>query len=268
MKKRLFIFGIIASLAAFVSIKAANTEVAPEALAAEMAEAKTVDPKEIPKISKAFGHIIGQNLESLGLDFDMAAVIHGIQDSLNGIESPMSESECFQAISVIQENAFKKQSEDNLKKAEDFLTTNKAKQGVVELEAGKLQYLQMHEGSGELVKESDSPLIRYKGKFLNGKVFGESQENESISLNETIAGFKKAIVGMKEGEKREVYIHPELGYGTQGYFPPNELLTFEIEVVKANAPKAPEPALTQGMDAAQHLEEIATMDTEAATAVK
>ena len=28
----------------------------------------------------------------------------------------------------------------------------------------------------------------------------------------------------------------ERAYGTNGYLPPNSLLTFEIEVVKANAP--------------------------------
>ena len=49
---------------------------------------------------------------------------------------------------------------------------------------------------------------------------------------------------MKEGEKRTIYIHPELGYGTSGYLPPNSLLVFEIEVVKANATPEQEDSFT------------------------
>jgi peptidylprolyl isomerase len=40
---------------------------------------------------------------------------------------------------------------------------------------------------------------------------------------------------MQEGEKRTLYIHPEFAYGTKGILPPNSLLTFEVEIVKANA---------------------------------
>ena len=58
-----------------------------------------------------------------------------------------------------------------------------------------------------------------------------------LSLDEIIPGLKAGLVGMKEGEKRIVYVHPEMGYGTNGYLPPNSLLTFEIEIVKANSPK-------------------------------
>ena len=44
---------------------------------------------------------------------------------------------------------------------------------------------------------------------------------------------------MKEGEKRVIYIHPDLAYGTYGSLPPNSLLIFEIEVVKANTKLLP-----------------------------
>jgi peptidylprolyl isomerase len=43
---------------------------------------------------------------------------------------------------------------------------------------------------------------------------------------------------MKEGEKRRLYVHPDLGYGTTGQLPPNELLIFDIEVVKADSDDA------------------------------
>ena len=204
---------------------------------AEQAKAAVTEGQDLEKISKAFGHMIGQNLTSLGLDFDMKSVMQGIQDCMNGFPSPMTEAECIQAISVIQDNAFQKQSQENLRKAEEFLASNKSAAGVVEVDPGKLQYVILQTGSGKVVETDSSPVIRYSGKFVDGKVFGESREDEVITLNETIEGFKKGIVGMKEGEKRRIFIHPDFGYGTTGFLPPNALLAFDIEVVKANAPK-------------------------------
>jgi peptidylprolyl isomerase len=101
-----------------------------------------------------------------------------------------------------------------------------------------VQYKVEKAGEGVTVQEHDSPLLRYTGKFLDGTVFGSSKEDELISLDETLPGFTKGIIGMKEGEKRTLFIHPDLGYGTSGYLPPNSLLTFEVEVLKANAAPA------------------------------
>ncbi len=162
------------------------------------------------------------------------------------------------------------QCEDNLKQAEEFLTKNGKEKNVVSLEEGKLQYVKMKEGTGLAVQAHDSPLIRYTGKFLDGKVFGQSQDDEVISLDETLVGFSKSIVGMKEGEQRRIFIHPDLGYGKAGFLPPNSLLTFEIEVIKANAPKLDEAAVSAtsqgGSDRqafGEHSVEIATTDAPA-----
>jgi peptidylprolyl isomerase len=227
----------------------------------KQAAPSTTEVKDIRTISKAFGHLIGQNLESLGLEFDMNQVIVGIQERIRGEASPMTESECIQAISMIQEAAFQKQCEENLKKAEEFLTKNKKEAGVIEIEPGKLQYLRIQEGTGEEVQAHFSPVIRYVGKFLDGKTFGESQDTEVICLDETILGFSKSIVGMKEGEKRRIFIHPEYAYGTSGFIPPNSLLTFEIEVVKANTTKAEEQSISKTPDAGSISNEIANLDS-------
>lgn len=196
------------------------------------------DQINLNQVSEAFGHLIGKNLQTLGLEFDVTKVIKGIQDAIAGIESPMSETECVQAISLIQENAFQKQAKTNLQVAEEFLVSNSKKAGIVELEPNKLQYKVEQVGSGDTVKPHCTPTIRYTGRFSDGNVFGASKEGEAISLDETLPGFTRAIIGMREGEKRTVYIHPELGYGTSGYLPPNSLLTFEIEIVKADTPIA------------------------------
>jgi peptidylprolyl isomerase len=212
-----------------------------EKIVAQVEEKATVKEEEktldVPKVSEAFGHLIGKNLDSLGFKFDMDKIIQGIQDSVIGKDSPMSESECIQAISQDQEKKFKKLAEVNLQEAAKFLETNLSQEGIVVLEDKKLQYKVETEGTGETVQAHFSPLIKYTGKFLDGKIFGASKEDEMISLDETIPGFSKGIIGMKEGEKRTLYIHPDLAYGVNGNLPPNSLLTFEIELVKANNPQ-------------------------------
>lgn len=215
---------------------------------------------DIARVSESFGHLIGKNMETIGFQLDLAQVIKGLQDAAAGKESPMSEMECFQAISTVQEGVFKKQAAENLVKADEFLATNRKQEEMVSLEEGKLQYKIEKTGEGITVEEHFSPLIRYVGKFLDGKVFGASKEDEMISLDETIPGFTKGLIGMKEGEKRTLYIHPELGYGTNGYLPPNSLLTFEVELVKANASKLIESGALTSQDAAKShtTDEIAT----------
>lgn len=216
--------------------------------------------QDIAKVSKAFGHMIGQNLESLGLSFDMKEVMQGIQDCVNGVPSPMTEAECIQAISFIQESALQKQAQDNLRKAEEFLSKNKTAPGVIEVDPGKLQYTVLQTGTGAEVESDFSPIIRYSGKFLDGTVFGESHEDEVMSLSDTIEGFKKGIVGMKEGEKRRIFIHPDFGFGQTGFLPAGSLLTFDIEIVKANTPKAEDTTISTTASLADHAAEIASID--------
>lgn len=228
MKKQLKIlclFGVISFSTVFAEEKTAAQPTEPAA-----------QPEEITKISEAFGHVIGKNLENIGVKFDTTQVIKGLQDELAGKTSPMSEMECIQAIASVQDKIFKEQCVENLKKAEAFLSENSKHEGIVSLEEGKIQYIVSEKGEGAEVESHFSPLIRYTGKYLDGSVFGASKEEEMISLDEIIPGLKAGLVGMKEGEKRTVYIHPDLAYGTNGYLPPNSLLTFEVEIVKANAP--------------------------------
>lgn len=214
--------------------------------------ASNEEEKELAKISEAFGHLIGKNIDTLGVEFDMELVMKGLKDATSGKDSPMSESECIEAISVVQESAFKKKAQDNLAKAEAFLEKNSGCKNITTLEEGKLQYKVEKAGKGAKVEEHSNPVIRYVGKFIDGSVFGESKEDEAISLDETIAGFQKGLVGMKEGEKRTLYIHPDYGYGTQGFLPPNSLLTFEIEIVKADTPKEQlSDSVTMESDSAQ-----------------
>ena len=188
---------------------------------------------EVVKISEAMGHLIGKNLQALGLPLDISALVRGMHEASEGKESPLSEEECIQALAILQEESLAKAAEKNLTEALSFLEENKERKEVVSIEEGKLQYEVLKKGEGQAVQSYNAPLVRYKGRYLNGPEIPATEE--LIDLEESIPGFSRALLGMKEGESRTLYIHPELGYGKQGHPYPNSLLIFEVEVIKADA---------------------------------
>jgi peptidylprolyl isomerase len=213
-------------------------------------ETKTTPEKkkvDLEKLSETFGYFIGKNLNTAGMKFDIDLLIKGIRDGAAGKPAPMSETEYMTMINQVQENLFEEQSENNLAAANKFMKENEKASGVIVIVPEKLQYNVMKQGSGEAVEEHGTPLVHYVGKYLDGTTFGSSEETKTpikIALDQTIPGFSKGIVGMKEGERRKLFIHPDLGYGTSGQLSPNALLIFEVEVIKAKPPKDEEDELS------------------------
>jgi peptidylprolyl isomerase len=204
----------------------------------ETAQEKSYDKcshENMAKLSETLGHLIGKSIISGDVKYDVAEVLKGLEQCLNGKKSPMTEKEYLEAISSIKEDLFKKLSDSNLKAAEKFLETNKNAPNIHVLEDGKVQFKVDKEGSGtEVVQENSTVLVLYSGSLLDGQVFDSTTEGVVLELDETIEGFKKGLVGMKEGEKRVVYMHPDFGYGTNFPLSPNGLLTFNVEIVKIN----------------------------------
>lgn len=199
-----------------------------------------LSPQEMSSISEAFGNFIGRNLKMPGVKFDLESVVKGMRNGVEGRPAPISDKEYEEKMLKLQKIAFTKLSEENLQKANDFMKQNVKTTNVVEIEPGKLQYLVLEKGHDPVVPEHGRPLIHYTGKYIDGTVFGSSIEMGqpiNISLDQTVPGFSKGILGMKEGEKRRLFVHPDLGYGTSGHLPPNMLLVFDIEVIKANSPE-------------------------------
>ncbi len=202
----------------------------------EESSQKTEDESlDVAKISEAMGHLIGKNLQELGLSIDLASVVKGMQDAAAGKAPPLSEDQCVQAISLLQEENLSAAAEKNLSDAESFLEKNAKEEGIVAIEEGKIQYRITKKGDGAPVQTYNSPLLHYSVRVLNGSILGQSNEDEVVSLDETIPGFAKGVVGMKEGETRTLFVHPDLGYGKQNSPNPNSLLIFEISVTKADA---------------------------------
>lgn len=103
----------------------------------------TAEELDVSKVSEAMGHMIGKNLDALGLDFDLDAIVKGLKEEAEGKSSPMNEDECVQAIAILQEEKMERTVEEELKEADaisngdqikddedhPFSTTNSPKHG-------------------------------------------------------------------------------------------------------------------------------------------
>lgn len=98
-------------------------------------------------------------------------------------------------------------------------------------------------GNAESVEEGDTVSVRYAGRLEDGTLFDTNIEEVAIQegmekaayptldfvagAGQMIAGFDKAVIGMKEGEKKTITIQPEDGYGM-----PDPTLIQDIERVQ------------------------------------
>jgi len=103
---------------------------------------------------------------------------------------------------------------------------------------GGLKYTILKEGSGAVATKGKSVGVRYVGTLTkNGKKFDASTGKPftfRLGASEVIKGWDLGVAGMKIGEKRQLIIPAELGYGARGAgreIPPNSSLTFDVELV-------------------------------------
>jgi FKBP-type peptidyl-prolyl cis-trans isomerase len=231
---------IISILCAISTFAFAEEAAAPPAEAAPKPDAA----QQVVEASEAFGKLTAlhlKSMESIGIKFNADVAIQAFKDGLKGTTELKPEMEYFQVLAGIREVGLKETAAFNLKEAEEFLAKNKNEPGVKELETDKLQYRVEKEGTGPAVEANSTPLVRYTGKFLGETADESSAEENRIDLSEEEAalfpGFKQALIGMKEGEKGIVFIHPGLAFPDQKlHIHANKLITFELEVLKANMP--------------------------------
>jgi FKBP-type peptidyl-prolyl cis-trans isomerase FkpA len=125
-----------------------------------------------------------------------------------------------------------KQLEEDIAKIEQYLIDNNL---TAEKTESGLHYIITQEGTGIKPIASSAVEVRYKGYFLDNRVFDETTGSETISfrLNGVIKGWTEGLQYYREGGKGTLLIPSALAYGSnppQG-IPSNEVLIFDIELV-------------------------------------
>ena len=128
-----------------------------------------------------------------------------------------------------------------------FLEKNKNNDGVITLNSG-LQYKVLQSGDGDAYPTADSTCeCHYEGRtaqnYPSGDAFDSSYargEPTSFAPDRVIKGFGEAMQRMVEGDKWELYIPSDLGYGDDGRPPViggGDCLVFTLELLKINGGK-------------------------------
>jgi FKBP-type peptidyl-prolyl cis-trans isomerase FkpA len=118
----------------------------------------------------------------------------------------------------------------------EFLA-NHAKQPGVKVTASGLQYRVIKAGTGKKPESARATVkVHYTGKFIDGTTFDTSVGGSPVEfpLNRVIPGWTEGLQLMREGEKAELVIPYELGYGAEGSdgaIPPYQTLVFEVELI-------------------------------------
>ena len=196
------------------------------------------------KFSYLQGYTLANRLRSAGLEVNAESFTQAIHDALNGKPSIFSEEETEAIIAEQKKIEAAKQEEENadaaanLEKGKAFLAENAKKEGVTTLPSG-VQYRVIASGdaSGTSPKASDTVEVHYEGRRIDGKVFDSSYKRgkpASFPVSGVVKGFSEALQNMKPGDKWEVFIPSELGYGERARgadIRANETLIFTLELI-------------------------------------
>lgn len=105
--------------------------------------------------------------------------------------------------------------------------------------ASGLEYEIIQEGSGASPERGRHVTVHYTGRLEDGTKFDSSVDRGQpftfiIGVGQVIKGWDEGVMSMKVGEKRQLIIPSELGYGARGagrLIPPHATLVFDVELL-------------------------------------
>ena len=198
---------------------------------------------QMDSLSYAIGVNIGSAMKSQGLDsINVNTLGKAIQSALKGDSLLINDTAANMFLSEYFQNRQRRAAEENKKAGEQFLTENKAKQGITTTPSG-LQYQVLQEGTGAKPGPSDRVTVHYTGTTLKGEKFDSSHDRgtpATFPVGGVIPGWTEALQLMKAGSKYKFFIPAELAYGENGSGPaigPNSVLVFEVELISVEKGK-------------------------------
>lgn len=188
-------------------------------------------PTDARHYSYALGLDLGTSFRNDKLPLDVEHLLAGVRDGLEGKDPQFSLELC----AVAMERLTAERMAAMQRRNKEFLVENAKAEGVQTTPSG-LQYKVIARGDGPTPTAEDTVTVHYRGQLVDGTVFDESFGGDPVPLEVTrvIPGWTEALQMMKVGDKWQLFIPSDLGYGPRGaggVIPPNATLIFDIELL-------------------------------------
>lgn len=190
-------------------------------------------PEALDIVSYKIGLRFGDSV--LGDELFLEEKIHeAIADKAAGSEKAIDLKIYMQATHIVSAERTRLAKVKN----ETFLTENLSNTDVQTTASG-LQYKIIHKEDPQSTKPTpkDTVTVHYTGSLICGTVFDSSIERggpATFALAKVIPGWSEALQLMQVGEKFQLFIPQEIGYGKRGLgsdIPPHATLIFDIELL-------------------------------------
>lgn len=189
--------------------------------------------------SEQYGYEIWENIQDLSVELSVEDVIKGIRTKAKGkaIEKSSSGSLSRASIVALRREALEQEANQNLKRSEQFLKEIAKNSNIFMIEPYRLYYEIKKEGNGtECIEPSSTAYFHYIITSMNKETIVNTWFEgtpKKVFLDTTLPAFSKGVVGMKQGERRIIYAHPDLAYRKlRPNVPPEILVTIDVEVIK------------------------------------
>ena len=122
---------------------------------------------------------------------------------------------------------------------EDFLSLNKAKEGIIKLPTG-LQYKVVEEKEGTKPGLFDTVVVHQRAMLLDGKILEDTYKQNKpteVKMEELIEGLQDGLQLMSVGSRYKFWVPAELAWGKKGTsnkIPPYAVLAFDIRLIEIN----------------------------------
>jgi len=217
--------------------------------------AETTTPTTTPKAapitpeigSYDVGLMLGSQLEHNGVapSLSLEAVIRGLKDAVGGRAVTAQERD---AALRFMRDARDALVEKNRAAGREFLERNAKQPGVTSMSSG-LQYRVLNKGDSNAKSPapSDRVTVRYRASLANGTEFDRSDTHHQPAMfrvDTVFKGWQEALLAMKPGAKWQLFVPPELSYGTNSPpgVPPGALLIYELELLQVEPAPPMDPA--------------------------
>ncbi len=231
--------GVVASAVALASVSYAGAHKAHQVKLAT----------QMDKVSYTIGYDLGKNFHQQDIKATPTLVYAGLKAGFAGEKGALSEKQMQETMQAFQKEMMQKMmakqkevAAANEKKSVAYLSRMSHMKGVKQIEKG-LYYKVLKAGKGPIPTKEDTVTVNYKGTLPDGKVFDSSyarKQPATFPVNGVIPGWTKALEKMPQGSTWMLYISPKLAYGK--FAPPsigaNQALTFKVELLKVEKPKA------------------------------